>query len=58
LGDEAVLRLRAIVTKGDFDASWAFHLEQEYERTHPSRYADGRVPIPLPTPKSRLRGIK
>lgn len=57
-GAEAVLRLRAIVTNGDFDAYWAFHLQREYERTHRSRYADGRVPVPLPVPRARLRRVK
>jgi len=57
-GAEAVLRLRALVTNGDFDAYWAFHLEREVERTHRSRYADGRVPVPLPAPKTRLRRVK
>lgn len=57
-GAEAVLRLRAIATNGDFDAYWAFHLEREYERTHCSRYANGCVPVPLPAPRARLRRVK
>jgi hypothetical protein len=35
---EAILRLRALVTNGDFDAYWAFHLRQEHQRVHQSRY--------------------
>src|SRR5690606_21146291 len=33
-GAEAVLRLRALVTNGDFDAYWAFHQQQEHHRVH------------------------
>lgn len=43
-GAEAVLRLRALRTSGDFDDYWQFHLAKEYERTHQSRYADNAVP--------------
>ena len=60
-GAEAVLRLRALVTNGDFDEYWRFHLIQEHERNHRSRYANGTVPNPLPTPRSarpKLRRIK
>jgi hypothetical protein len=38
-GAEAILRLRALRTSGDFDDYWAFHLAKEHERTHQSRYA-------------------
>lgn len=37
-GAEAVLLLRAVITNGDFEAYWTFHLRQEYQRTHNSRY--------------------
>jgi hypothetical protein len=43
-GAEAVLRLRALRSSGDFDAYWKFHEQQEYERHHSSRYAGNRVP--------------
>ena len=36
-GAEAVLRLRALWTNGDFEPYWVFHLHREYERTHASR---------------------
>ena len=32
---EAVLKLRAIHTSGDWDRHWRFHLHQEHERNHP-----------------------
>ena len=43
-GAEAVLRLRALRSSGDFDEYWKFHEAQEYERTHRQRYAAGQVP--------------
>lgn len=49
-GAEAVLRLRALRSSGDFDAYWLFHEAQEYERNHRALYADGIVP---PTVKPR-----
>jgi hypothetical protein len=39
---EAILRLRAVTTNGDFDAYWAFHLKQEHQRLHQSRYQQRR----------------
>jgi hypothetical protein len=38
-GAEAILKLRAIHTNGDFDAYWTYHLSQEHQRVHHSRYA-------------------
>ena len=43
-GAEAVLRLRALRSSGDFDDYWRFHEAREWERTHRQRYADGQVP--------------
>lgn len=57
-GAEAVLRLRAIRSSGDFEAYWQFHLDRENERNHASRYANGAIPDPLPAPRPRLRRIK
>jgi hypothetical protein len=37
-GAEAVLLLRTVITNGDFDTYWKFHLQQEHQRTHTSRY--------------------
>lgn len=56
-GAEAVLKLRALRTNGDFDAYWQHHVAAEYRRNHASRYADAKVPSPLPT-KRHLRRIK
>ncbi len=39
---EAVLHLRALTTNGDFDAYWPFHLQQERQRIHDSRYLQRR----------------
>jgi len=38
-GAEAVLRLRALRSSGDFEEYWSFHLESERKRIHLSRYA-------------------
>jgi hypothetical protein len=37
-GSGAALLLRAVITNGDFDRYWKFHLDREHERTHASRY--------------------
>lgn len=57
-GAEAILRLRALRTSGDFDDYWLFHLAKERERTHTSRYADGAIPDPLPSKPPMLRLVK
>jgi hypothetical protein len=44
-GAEAVLKLRAVRTNGDFEAYWRYHLEHERARLHASRYTDGLIPI-------------
>ena len=44
-GAEAVLRLRALVANGDFDAYWDFHLTREFARIHASRYIKHQIPI-------------
>ncbi|WP_131747672.1 ISKra4 family transposase [Frankia sp. Cppng1_Ct_nod] len=38
-GAESLLLLRAVVTNGDFDAYWAYHLDQEQQRNHYSKLA-------------------
>ena len=59
-GAEAVLRLRALRSSEDFDAYWAFHERQEYERNHAAHYADHHVPAttvpPPPSKPHRSRG--
>lgn len=57
-GAEAVLRLRALRTSGDFDEYWRFHLAREKERNHAMRYADGEIPNALPVRGRHLRSIK
>ena len=44
-GAEAVLKLRAVRSNGDFDDYWTFHLDHERQRVHESRYADGIIPL-------------
>ena len=45
-GAEAILTLRALISNGDFDQYWPFHLAQEHRRVHASRYALGVIPAP------------
>ena len=39
-GAEAVLRLRAVITNGDFDEYWQYHQQQELRRNHLDRYQE------------------
>jgi len=58
-GADAVLRLRSILSSGDFDEYWAFHEQQETYRNHLSRYVDSKAPETAPpTRKSGLRLVK
>jgi hypothetical protein len=43
-GAEAILKLRALRSNGDFNAYWRYHLEQERRRVHESRYLNGLIP--------------
>ena len=44
-GAEAVLKLRAVRSNGDFDDYWTFHLNQERQRVHQTSYADSVIPL-------------
>lgn len=44
-GAEAVLKLRAVRSNGDFDEYWTFHIDHERQRVHEARYADGVIPL-------------
>jgi len=43
-GAEAILKLRALRSNGDFDDYWTFHLNKERQRVHEARYANGAIP--------------
>ena len=43
-GAEAILKLRALRSNGDFNAYWRYHLEQERRRVHETRYLNGLTP--------------
>jgi hypothetical protein len=43
-GAEAILKLRVLIANGDFNAYWQFHLAQEQQRVHNSRYLAGVIP--------------
>jgi hypothetical protein len=56
---EAVLKLRALRSSGDFEQYWAFHEQQERIRNHDSRYADGVLPKLIePSTYGHLRVVK
>ncbi|ACY15489.1 ISKra4-like element ISHoc2 family transposase [Haliangium ochraceum] len=57
-GAEAILRLRALLSNGDFDQYWPFHLAQERRRIHLDRYALGAPPDPLPPSRAPLSLVK
>jgi hypothetical protein len=44
-GAEAVLKLRALRCNGDFETYWTWHLDQERQGVHESRYAGGVIPL-------------
>lgn len=39
-GAEAVLKLRAVVSNGDFEEYWRYHVQREHLRVHAVRYRD------------------
>ncbi len=39
-GAEAILKLRALASNGDFDRYWRYHLRREHERVHNARYRE------------------
>ncbi len=43
-GAEAILKLRALRSNSDFDQYWHYHLAQEQQRVHQSRYLNNAVP--------------
>src|SRR5664279_5617083 len=43
-GAENILKLRAVHSNGDFDQYWNYHLAQELQRVHQTRYADNEIP--------------
>ena len=57
-GAEAVLRLRALRSSGDFEQYWPYHETQEYQRNHVARYADGNVVPVQGRKRPALRRVK
>jgi hypothetical protein len=43
-GAEAVLKLRALISNGDFAEYWRYHLIRERVRVHDVRYAHATIP--------------
>jgi hypothetical protein len=44
-GAEAILKLRALRSNGDFVEYWKFHLSRERQRVHEARFANGSIPM-------------
>jgi len=44
-GAEAILKLRALRSTGDFRDYWRYYLAQERQRVQEARYADGVIPL-------------
>ena len=43
-GAEAILKLRALHSNGDLDEYWHYHLAQERQRVHQTRYLNNAIP--------------
>jgi len=43
-GAEAILKLRALRSNGDLDEYWHYHLAQERQRVHQTRYLNNAIP--------------
>jgi hypothetical protein len=43
-GAEAILKLRALRSNGNWDQYWRYHLAQERQRVHETRYANNQIP--------------
>ena len=58
-GAEAILRLRSLVSSGDFDEYWQFHEDKEKERNHLAHYAGKVLPqLRQQGPGKHLRLVK
>ena len=59
IGAEAVIKLRAVRSSGDFEEYWTFHEAQERRRNHASKYAGGHIPkIHDPFARARLHVVR
>jgi hypothetical protein len=43
-GAEAILKLRALISNGDFDSYWVYHLAHKRHRNHDQRYVNSVIP--------------
>jgi len=43
-GAEAILKLRTLISNGDFAEYWRHHLDRERFRIHDVRYSDATIP--------------
>ena len=56
-GAEAILKLRALIASGDFDAYWRFHLRREHERIHHAKYRDSLRPRSVTSSPQKSRTL-
>lgn len=52
-GAEAVLTLRAVISNGDFEEYWRFHLTREHQRLYPAPSRDNTHSAPERLPHSK-----
>lgn len=55
---EAILKLRALKSSGDFEVYWKFHEQKEQERNHFSKYAKGQPSAVVRKRQPKLRLVK
>jgi hypothetical protein len=48
-GAEAVLTLRAVISNGDFDEYWRYHLTREHQRLYPAQHKESTHSAPDPS---------
>lgn len=56
-GAEAILRLRALRSSGDFEPYWEYHVAMEYQRNHVARYENANVVPVLGRSRPNLRVV-
>ena len=56
---EAVLKLRALRSSGDFEDYWVFHQAREHQRNHQAEYTKGAIPKVKERPRrANSRGLR
>ena len=53
-GAEAILTLRAVLSNGDFDDYWRYHLAREHQRLYPGTTQGQSLSVALPLTPNEL----